>query len=287
MSKVHILFAILVTVIWGSNFVFLKYGLEELPPLLFATLRFTFVVFPLIFFLSKPKTSWFNIIGYGLLIGVGQFGVLFIAMQNDISAGLASLVIQLQVIFSILLALVWFKEPASKIQWLALLISFSGIAIIASNVDAQTTIKGLLLVLFAAFSWALANMLVKRSGQVNILSFLAYSSLFAIPVLAVLSLYFEGWDLISSSIQSATLTSFYVVVWQSLGNTIFGYGLWNFLLNRYSAAEITPWALLVPVSGMLASSLLINEPMPFWKLSAASLVMMGLAMNVFSLKKQN
>ena len=282
MTKKHQLLAFLVAFIWGTNFVFIKYGLEELPPFLFATLRFFLVAIPLVFFFPKPKVSWGLIAAYGVFIGFGQFGLMFFAMQNDISPGLASLVVQMQVFFSILLAIVFFKESVARIQWLALIISFFGVGIIVSNVNGQTTLFGLALVLTAAMSWSFGNMTVKKSGNVNIIAFLAYSSLFAVPVLAFMSLYLEGWALILSSLQSASMTSVYVVLWQTIGNTLIGYGVWNFLLNRYSAAIVTPWALLVPVSGMAASSFLLAEPMPLWKLLAATLVISGLGINIYA-----
>lgn len=284
MTKSHQLLAFLVAFIWGTNFVFIKFGLDELPPFLFATIRFALVAIPLVFILKKPNVSWRLIIAYGVLIGFGQFGLLFYAMKSDISPGLASLVIQMQVFFSIIFSIFIFKEIVSSLQWLALLISFLGISLIAINVGGQSTLFGLALVLSAAISWALANMVVKQAGEVDIIAFLAYSSLFAVPILAAFSLYFEGWDLIETSLQSASMTSVYVVVWQTIGNTLIGYGLWNFLLSRYSASVVTPWALLVPVSGMFASYLILNEAMPLWKIFAAILVISGLVVNIYSSK---
>jgi O-acetylserine/cysteine efflux transporter len=159
--------------------------------------------------------------------------------------------------------------------------SLAGIGLIASKVDGQTSLFGLMLTLTAAMSWAFGNMTVKKAGNVDIIAFLAYSSLFATPILASMSLYFEGWSLIVSSLQSATMTSVYIVLWQTIGNILIGYGLWNFLLSRYSATIVIPWALLVPVSGMIASSFLLAEPMPLWKLIAATLVLSGLGINIY------
>jgi len=281
MTRTHQLFALIVTLIWGTNFVFIRYGLDELPPFLFATLRFILVAIPLIFFLKKPNVSWALIAAYGVLLGFGQFGLLFYAMQSDISPGLASLVIQIQVFFSIIFAIFLFKESVLRVQWLALIISFSGIALIASKVGGQNTLFGLVLVLLAAMSWALANMVVKKAGKIDIIAFIAYSSLFAVPVLAAMSLYYEGWNTIKTSLQSASMTSVFVVLWQTIGNTLIGYGLWNFLLSRYSAATVTPWALLVPVSGMAASYFMLDESMPAWKLIAAFLVLLGLVLNIY------
>ncbi len=284
MTKKHQLLAFIVALIWGTNFVVIRYGLDELPPFLFAAIRFFLVVFPLIFFVTKPKANWLLIAAYGVLIGFGQFGLVYLAMQNDITPGLASLVLQMQVFFSIVLALLFFKESVSLIQWIALVISFSGIGLIASNVDGHTTTRGLILILIAATSWALGNMVVKKAGKVDIIAFLVYSSLFSVPMLAAMSFYFEGWTLIKTSLQSASMTSVWVVLWQTIGNTLVGYGIWNFLLNQYNAAIVTPWSLLVPVFGMLASFLLLGESMQAWKLVAASLILLGLAMNIYTSK---
>ncbi len=287
MTKKHQLFAFIVTLIWGTNFVVIKVGLDELPPFLFVAIRFFLVAFPLVFFFAKPKASWWLIAAYGVLIGFGQFGILFYAMKNDLPPGLASLILQTQVFFTIGFAIYFFKEAVARTQWLALVVSFAGIALIASNIGGDTTLFGLIIALTAAMSWALGNIVVKKAGKVDIIAFLAYSSIFAVPVLAAMSLYFEGWALIKSSLQAASMTSVYVVLWQTIGNTLIGYGLWNFLLGRYSAATVTPWALLVPVSGMGASYLMLDEPMPAWKLIAAVLVIAGLVINIYSSRKIN
>ncbi len=285
MSKKHQFFAFIVTLIWGTNFVFIKIGLNELPPFLFAAIRFTLVALPLVFFMPKPKVSWGLIAAYGLFVGVGQFGLMFYAMRSDISPGLASLVLQMQVFFTIVLALSFFNESITKVQWVALMISFLGVGLIASQVGGNISFIGITLALLAALSWALGNITVKKAGKVDIIAFLAYSSLFAAPVLALLSFYFEGWAVIKTSLLSASMTSVTVVLWQTIGNTLIGYGLWNFLLNRYNASVVTPWALLVPVSGMGASYLLLNEAMPAWKLVAAGLILLGLVINIVSSQK--
>ena len=274
------LLALLVAFIWGTNFVFIEVGLRELPPFLFATLRFLLVAIPLIFILPRPKLPWWQLISYGVLIGFGQFGLMFWAMQDNITPGLASLVIQIQVFFTILLSALLFQEQIHRLQWLALAICFSGVALIIGFTDGHTTILGLLVILVAAISWASGNLVVKKARPANILAFIAWSSLFAVPPLLLMSLSLEGLDAIKLSLQQAGLISWSVVLWQSIGNTLIGYGVWNLLLNRYTAAAVTPWALMVPVFGMAASALALDEPMPWWKWLAATLIIMGLAINL-------
>ncbi len=266
--------------IWGTNFVVIKMAFAHLPPLLFAALRFTFAFLPMVFFLPKPAVSWGNLAAYGLLIGVGQFGLMFIAMNGQISPGLASLVIQTQVFFTIFLAMRMTHEKVRPVQWLALAMATAGIAVIASHTDGSTTVTGLLIMLVAAACWAGGNMVNKQAGMVNMVAYVVWSSLFAAPPLFVLSLIFEGWPAIETGLRNADAATWAAVLWQSVGNSLFGYAMWGWLLARYPAATVTPMALLVPVFGMAASSLFLAEAMPLWKIIAMVLVMGGLAINL-------
>ncbi|MFG6447640.1 EamA family transporter [Roseateles sp. BYS180W] len=276
----HFLLALAVVAIWGSNFVVIRLGLNALPPLLFATLRFALAVLPAIFFLKKPDLPWRQLAAYGLLIGVGQFGLLFLAMRSQISPGLASLVIQTQVFFTLLLSMRVTRERVQPFQWLGLVLAASGIGLIASHTDGSATPLGLLMILLAAFSWACANMVGKRAGRVNMLAFVVWTSVFAVPPLLVLSLLFEGPELMRQGLARADAVTWAAVLWQAVGNTLFGYGVWGWLLARHAAATIVPMALLVPVFGMSTAAWVLGESLPAWKLLAAALVLSGLALNL-------
>ncbi|CAN5320359.1 EamA family transporter [soil metagenome] len=276
----HLLAALMVVAIWGSNFVVIKLALGELPPLLFAALRFTFALLPALFFLPRPAVPWRNLASYGVLIGVGQFGVLYLAMRTQISPGLASLVIQTQVFFTILLAMRLTREMVQAHQWLGLLLAAAGIGVIVVHTDGSTTVIGLVMILFAALCWAMANMVGKQAGRVNMLAYVVWTSLFAVPPLLLLSLLFEGVPAITRSVQQLSWQGWAAVLWQSWGNSLLGYGIWGWLLSRHPAATVVPMALLVPVFGMSSAALLLGEPLPAWKLMAAGLVMSGLALNL-------
>jgi len=276
----HFLLALAVVAIWGSNFVVIKVALAQLPPLLFAALRFSLAVLPAIFFLPRPAVPWGNLAAYGLLIGVGQFGLLYLAMGTQISPGLASLVVQTQVFFTLLLAMRLAHERVQGYQWLGLLLAGLGIAVIALHTDGSTTLPGLAMVLAAAFCWACGNIVGKRAGRVNMLAYMVWTSLFAVPPLLALSLLVEGPAAVWQGLRQADAATWGAVLWQSLGNTLFGYGVWGWLLARHAAATIVPMALLVPVFGISSAALLLGEPLPAWKLGAAALVMSGLALNL-------
>lgn len=276
----HFLLALAVVAIWGSNFVVIKVALAQLPPLLFAALRFSLAVLPAIFFLPRPAVPWRNLAAYGGFIGVGQFGLLYLAMRSQISPGLASLVVQTQVFFTLLLAMRLAREPVQGYQWLGLALAAGGIGVIAVHTDGSTTVLGLAMVLVAAFSWACGNIVGKRAGRVNMLAYMVWTSVFAVPPLLALSLLVEGPAAVLQGLQQADAATWGAVLWQSVGNTLFGYGVWGWLLARHAAATIVPMALLVPVFGMSSAALLLGEALPGWKLGAAALVLSGLALNL-------
>ena len=276
----HLLLALAVVAVWGTNFVVIKYALAHLPPLLFAALRFTLVLLPAMLVLPRPAVRWQNLAAYGLLIGVGQFGLLYVAMNGHISPGIASLVIQVQVFFTIGLSMRVTGERVRPFQVVALTLASCGIVVILRHTDGTTTLVGLLLVVLAALSWALANIAAVRGAPANMLAYVVWASAFAIVPLFALSLAIEGADAALAGVRSADLATWGAVAWQAWANTLFGYVAWGWLLARHPAATITPLALLVPVFGIGASALLLGESLPAWKLTAAALVMAGLALNL-------
>lgn len=280
MPLLHLALALAVMAVWGSNFVVIKTALHHLPPLLLAALRFTFVFFPLAFFLKRPAASLTNLAAYGLLIGVGQFGLLFIAMRHDITPGLASLVVQVQVFFTIGFSMRLTGERVHGYQLVALLLAIAGLGIIATHADGSATALGLMLVIGAALSWAGGNVVSKAAGQVNMLSYVVWAGIFAVPPLFLLSYLFEGWSAMATGVRNADMLTWGAVLWQSVGNTMFGYAAWGWLLARHPAATVAPMALLVPVFGIGASALVLGEALPGWKLLAATLVMLGLAIGL-------
>jgi O-acetylserine/cysteine efflux transporter len=275
------LLALAVVAVWGTNFVVIRLGLDALPPLLFAALRFTLAALPLVFFIKRPAVPWRDLAFYGLFIGVGQFGLLFIAIDGLIAPGLASLVVQVQVVFTIGLAMRGTGERLTAVQYAALALAVAGVGIILAHTGGTTTPLGVALVIGAAFGWSLGNMVTRRAGRVDMLAYMVWSSLFAIPPLFALALAFEGSARIAAALAAAGPTVWAVVAWQTVGNTLFGYGAWGWLMARYPASSVAPMALLVPVFGMGSAALFLGEPLPGWKLGAAALIIGGLAVNLF------
>jgi O-acetylserine/cysteine efflux transporter len=276
----HLLIGLAVVAVWGTNFTVIKVALDDFPPLVFAALRFTFAFVPAAFLIPRPKVAWRLLAAYGLFIGAGQFGILYIAMKSDISPGMASLVIQTQVFFTIALSMALTGERIRPYQVAGLALAVAGIVLIATNTGGNTTIKGLLLTLIAAFSWGCGNIVSRRAGSANMLGFVVWASLFAIVPLWALAFTVEGWSHVQDGFAAADGWTWLAVAYQSAGNTLFGYGAWSWLLSRHPATTITPLALLVPIFGMASASIFLDEALPAWKLAAAGLVIAGLAVNV-------
>ncbi len=277
MRPLHFFLALAVMAVWGTNFVIIHEAIAVLPPLLFAALRFTIAFLPAALFVKRPVVPLWNLAAFGLLIGVGQFGVLFIAMDGQITPGLASLVVQMQVFFTIGLSVWLTGERVKPMQIAALLLAAGGVLIIALHIEGATTIVGLLLTLFAGASWAAGNMVSRRNGKIDMLGYIVWSSLFPIPVLFALAFLFEGPGAIMAGLQNAHAGTWAAVIWQAVGNTLFGYGIWSWLLARHPAATVAPFALLVPIFGLGASALLLGEALPLWKIIASAMVIGGLA----------
>ena len=281
LTRAHFLLALFVVAIWGSNFVVIRLALNHLPPLFFATLRFTLVFLPLALFIKRPAVSWANLASYGILIGLGQFGLLFIAMKGHISPGITSLVIQLQVFVTIGISVFRGSERLRLFQYVALGLAVLGLVVIAYFGGGSATPLGLFLVICGAVSWGVANIVNRAAGKIDMLAYVVRAAMFAILPLFILSLIFEGWQADWVGLQQADVLTWAVVLWQSVANTMFGYGVWGWLLARYPAATVTPMALLVPVFGMSSSALILGEALPAWKMIAAGLVLTGLGVNLF------
>ena len=276
----HFLLALAVVAVWGSNFTVAKLALRDLPPVFFAFVRFALVFFPAALFIPRPTVSWRLLAAYGILIGAIQFGFLFVALKHDISPGLASLVVQSQAFFTIGLSMTLSGERVKPFQWFALALATSGLLIIVVHGGTDATLTGVVLVLIAAAGWAGGNQITRMSGPVNMLAYVVWSSIFALPPLLLLALVFDGWPAIHAGLLKASAVTWAAVAYQSAANSMFGYAVWGWLLSRYPTATVAPLSLLVPVFGFATSALVLGEALPLWKLGAGLLVLGGLAFNL-------
>jgi O-acetylserine/cysteine efflux transporter len=276
-----ILLAVAVALVWGLSFLAIRWGVDEVSPLLLTALRYLFAALPAVFFIRRPKVGWPILLGYGLAIGVGQFGILFIAVKLGMPIGLASLVIQLQVFFTILLAFAMFGERPNVWQIAAAAIAFAGIGVIALERLEGAALLPLTLTIVAAVCWGLGNMAGKKAGRVDMLGFVVWSALVPpLPLLAA-SLIFEGSGAIPAALEAITWRGVASIAFMSYAATIFGFGAWAWLLSRYPASQVSPFALFVPVAGIAAGAIFLDEQVTGHEIAGGALVFVGLLLNVF------
>ena len=291
MSTKDRMLALLIILAWGVNFVVIRWGLDELPPMLLGALRFSLVAFPAVLFIRPPKLPLKWLLAYGSTISLGQFALLFSAMHAGMPAGLASLVLQAQAIFTLIFALIFLGEHWHKMQLVALLIAASGLALLASKTaDNSSTAIGFLLTLAAAAAWGLGNIINRKIGQlgsVNLLSLVVWSALIPPLPFMLLSYWLEGPELIYNSLSQMGPKSMLAVLYLAGVATIFGYSSWAHLLRHYPASQVAPLTLIVPVVGLITAWLALGETLGLWQLVGIVLVMLGLLVNTFGAKLFN
>lgn len=278
----HILLALLVIFIWGSNFIFITMGLTEISPLLLCTLRFFFASIPAIFFIKPPAIPFRMVIAYGLIMFGMQFGLLFVAMHVGMTAGLASLLLQVQVFFSMVFAAIALGEMLRIWQIAGALIAFIGIGIVGAHVESHVSLEGFIFVLAAAASWGIGNLITKKvHHQINAMALVVWGSFVAIIPMFILSLLFEGPQSMVYTYHHLTWRGITALAYIVYGASWIGYGVWSFLLSRYPVNTIVPFTLLVPIVGVAAAILVLHEPFQSWKLLAGAFVLLGLCINIF------
>ena len=272
----HLLLVLFIVLIWGVNFVAVYIGLKTFPPFLLCALRFGLSALPWVFFIPRPIAPLKLIVYYGLFNFAIQFGLIFTGIHLGLSPGLASLVLQVQIFFSIGLAFLVFHDRPSPFKIAGSLISFIGIGIVAFHIKGGSTLLGLILMVFASFSWAAGNIFTKKIHAQSPLALVVWGNMAAFPVMVLISLFFEGPVLILSSLQNVSWAAIGAVFFIVYFSTHIGYGAWGFLMKSYSTSVVVPFTLLVPVAGFLSSALFLGEELPWWKLLASIFIMGGL-----------
>ena len=279
-----------VVVLWGYTFVPMKVALDEVPPFALAALRFLFAAVPMAFFVRPPAMPWGNVVAYGFAIGVCQFGLLFLGIKMGMPAGLSSLVIQVQVFFTIGLAIAFAGDRIRRHNLVGAGIAAVGMVVLMAYKLASGltgTLVGFALVVAAAFAWAAGNMIAKRGAGdhgADMFALTVWSSLVPPLPLAALSFLFEGGWAVPQAVASMSLLAWGCVLVMSYGATLFGFGSWNALLHRYPTALISPFGLLIPVSGLASGALFLGESLAPVQIAGVALVFAGLVVNVYGLK---
>jgi len=275
-----ILLALTVVIVWGLSFSAIKFGVDEMPPLFLTAFRFALAALPAVFFVPRPS-AWRYLAGFGFILGVVKFSVMFLAIKAGLPTGLSSILIQTQVFFTIAFAALMFRERPTRLQLTGTALALAGVVIITASRATGAPMATLFLTLFAAVCWGLANLIAKAAGKADMLAFIIWSSLIPpIPLLA-LSLVFEGPAAIRSGVTEASWLAWGALLYMAYGATLFGFSAWNHLLSRYSTAAVAPFGLLVPIVGMVVGAFVLGEAMPPVIIGGAALILTGLAVTLF------
>jgi O-acetylserine/cysteine efflux transporter len=272
--------AVLTSVIWGFAYVTYKFGLESFSAAQLTAMRFLFACLP-VFFVPRPKLAWPMIVLIGLVLFAGQFLLLMMAYALDMPAGLGSVTQQTQAVFTVALAAIFMREFPKVREGIGMVVAFAGLALIALTVGGDLKPAALGLAIAAATSWAIGNLLVKCTGDTPAFALMAWCSLVAPWPLLALSWAVDPQPSLIHAITHASWLSLAVAFYLGVPSTLIAYGLWSYLLQRYPAATVAPFALLSPATGIISSALLLGETFAPLRLAGMALILAGLAVIVW------
>jgi O-acetylserine/cysteine efflux transporter len=278
----HIFLALLVIVLWGINFIFVTLGLDEISPLLLCALRFFFASIPAVFFIKPPAVPFKIIALYGLVMFALQFSLVFMGLYVGMTPGMASLIMQTQVFFSMFFASIFLGEKLSLGQIIGALIAFSGIGVVALHCDQNVSILGFFFIIGGAAAWGVGNLINKKIRVTNLIPVVVWSSFIACLPMFLLALLFEGPSSFVYTYEHLSSKGIGSLIYIVYASTWIGYGVWSWLISRHPVGVVVPYTLLIPVVGIISSVLVFNEPFQLWKLIACLLVTSGLCINIIS-----
>jgi O-acetylserine/cysteine efflux transporter len=288
MNRRDLALALLVVTVWGSSFTVIRIGLDNMPPMLLAALRFSLAAIPAVFFIRRPAITLKYLLAYGATVGIGQFGCMFYAMHLGLPAGLASVVLQSQAFFTLLLAALMLQEKVSGPQLAGLAMAATGLILIGSATGIAGTraipVSAMLLAIAGAAFWGISNIVVRkavnagagREQRLDMFSLVIWSSLVPPIPLLVLAGFLHTPDELTTAVQSFNLTAMFAVAYLAFAATLFGFGTWSKLLSRYPATQVAPLSLLVPVTGLLTANLVLGERLVLLQWVGCILILCGL-----------
>lgn len=278
MRPSHLALAVLVAAVWGVNFTVIEVGLDHFPPLLFSALRFLVAALPAVFFVGRPKVAWKWIVAVGLALGVAKFGLVFVGMDAGMPAGLSSLVLQIQAVFTAVIAWAALGERPTGLRVTGMLIALAGIGVAAVDEGASGPLGAFALVVAAAACWGVSNVLTRKAAPPDALNFMVWVSTVPVLPLLGLSLLTEGPSRDLAALRALDWAGAGTVVFVAWVATVFGFGTWGWLLRRHPASTVAPFSLLVPVLGVSSAAVFLGESVSPLRWCAAALLVGGVAL---------
>ncbi len=269
------LLAAVVTTIWGFNFVVIDWGMHGVPPLLFAAIRFTLVVVPAVFVVPRPSAPWRTVATIGAFMSLLQFALLYSSMHAGMPPGLAALVLQVQVIFTIVIAAFALRERPSGRQVAGVVLGSVGLVVVAVGRGGHVPLVALGLCLSGGLSWAIGNVVARASGIRGGLSLTVWSAIVVPLPLLALALMFDGPAAIGDALMGFSWKSVVSTLYTAGLASLFGYAVFNTLLSKYTPSAVVPWTLWAPVVAMVSAWWLLGQRPTGAELAGGSLLLAG------------
>jgi O-acetylserine/cysteine efflux transporter len=276
MNHRDLLIVLSIMAVWGLNFSVIKLGVGEADPVLVTALRFTFATIPAIFFVKCPNVKWIYLLSYGLVFTIGVWGMTTWSMDAGLSAGMASILLQLNVFIAVILGYLFLNEPLSKAKMSGCVLAICGLALSLSVTDGTVSLAGVLLILLAALCWSIASIIIKKAATKEVLAFTVWSMLYALLPLYILAFYHSGAEQFQHTLQTWNSSLAFSVLFQAYPVTLLGYWVWNRILSTYPLSMVAPLTLLVPIFGLLGGALFYQEQVGSTKIISCLLIISGL-----------
>jgi O-acetylserine/cysteine efflux transporter len=285
MKPADIFLAVLVAVIWGLAFVASRLALDELSPALMTTMRFAIAAVPCLF-VRKPNVSWPLLIAISSTLFLGQFLAQAYGIAHGVPVGLASVIVQSQALFTVAFAVIAFGEVPTRMQAIGIGVAALGLLMICGTVGYDFSFGAFAVLMVCPVSFAVGNLLLRRAREVPMFDLFAWLCLASAAPLLVLTLLTEGPQAAGHALWNMSLTGVISILAIGAVSTCIAYWLWGRLLRDYTAAQVVPFALLVPFVGAAASSIVFGERFGPLRLAGIITVVCGIAIMLLSKRPQ-
>ncbi|EKO3428503.1 EamA family transporter [Vibrio fluvialis] len=281
-----LLLIISVMAIWGFNFSMIKLGVSEMDPLLIAAARFFCATFPIIFFVRKPNVQWRYLMAYGLVFGTGIWGMASCSITFGLSSGMASVLLQTDVLTTVLVGVLLYKEVISARMAAGIVVSVVGLVVSIIYTNGNVTLAGVVFIMISAICWPLAGVIVRKSGTRSAFAFNIWGMLFAPLPLVALSVAMNGWDVLSTTYQQWNSNAWISVLFQAYPTTVFGYWVWNKMVLKYPMSQLAPMTLLVSVFALLSGYAIYDEQLSLAQWVSCSTFLLGIGLVLYPQSKK-
>ncbi|EKO3463873.1 EamA family transporter [Vibrio fluvialis] len=281
-----LLLIISVMAIWGFNFSMIKLGVSEMDPLLIAAARFFCATFPIIFFVRKPNVQWRYLMAYGLVFGTGIWGMASCSITFGLSSGMASVLLQTDVLTTVLVGVLLYKEVISARMAAGIVLSVVGLVVSIIYTNGNVTLAGVVFIMISAICWPLAGVIVRKSGTRSAFAFNIWGMLFAPLPLVALSVGMNGWDVLSATYQQWNSNAWISVLFQAYPTTVFGYWVWNKMVLKYPMSQLAPMTLLVSVFALLSGYAIYDEQLSLAQWVSCSTFLLGIGLVLYPQSKK-